>query len=87
MVLRSRASRGAPLSTTFVPDCLRYVSKYSGKIFEAAEFWCDEVTLWAKLFVDKQQFVNFCPDCSVRTVKCTKRLSLLNLVLPRAFLI
>ena len=27
---------------------------FSGWIFDAAEFWCDEVTLWAKLFVYKQ---------------------------------
>ena len=59
------------VSTTFVPDCLKYVSMFSGKIFEADEFWCGKVTLWAKLFVYKQQFVNFSPDCSIRTVKCT----------------
>ena len=63
------------MSTTFVPDCLKYVSIFSGKIFEAAEFWCDEVTLWAKLFVYKKQFVNFLPHCSIRTVKYTKRMS------------
>ena len=70
------------MSTTFVPDCLKYVSIFSGKIFEAAEFWCDEVTLWAKLFVYKQQFVNFPPDCSIRTVKCTERMSLLKSCIP-----
>ena len=75
------------MSTTFVPDCLKYVSMFSGKIFEADEFWCDKVTLWAKLFVYKQQFLNFRPDCSIRTVKCTKRMPLLNLIYPRAFLI
>ena len=75
------------MSTTFVPDCLKYVSMFSGKIFEADEFWCDKVTLWAKLFVYKQKFLNFRPDYSICTVKCTKPMSLLNLIFPRAFLI
>ena len=49
---------------------------FFGLIFDAAAFWCDEVTLWAKLFVYKHQFVNFGPDCSIRTIKCTKGMSL-----------
>ena len=49
------------MSNTFVLDCLKYVSVFSGYIFDAAEFLCDDVTLRAKLFVYKQQFVKFRP--------------------------
>ena len=50
------------MSTTFVPDCLKYVSVFSGEIFDAAEFLCADITLWAKLFVFKHQFIKFRPD-------------------------
>ena len=57
-----KSTRFKQVSTTFVPDCLKYVSVFSGSILDAAEFLCDDVTLWAKLFVYKQQFVKFRPD-------------------------
>ena len=50
------------MSTTFVPDCLKYVSVFSGEIFDAAEFLCADIILWAKLFVFKHQFIKFRPD-------------------------
>ena len=57
-----KSTRFKQVSTTFVPDCLKYVSVFSGQIFDAAEFLCDDVTLWAKLAVYKRQFVKFRPD-------------------------
>ena len=76
------------MSTTFVLDCLKYVSVFSGYIFDVAKFLCDDVTLRAKLFVYKtKNLLSFVLICSIRRVKCTKRMSLLNLVLPRTFLI
>ena len=57
-----KSTRFKQVSTTFVPDCLKYVSVFSGQISDAAEFLCDDVTLWTKLFVYRQQFEKFGPD-------------------------
>ena len=69
------------VSTTFVPDGLKYESTFSGLIFDAEEFLCDEVVLRVKLFVYKQKFVNFRLDLFFTYNKCTKHVSLLILAL------
>ena len=56
------------VSTTFVPDGLKYESMFSGLIFDAEKFLCDEVALRVKLFVYKQKFVNFRLDLFLRTI-------------------
>ena len=45
-------------STRFKQVCQLLL--FSGKIFDAAEFLCDDVTLWAKLFFYKP--LKFRPD-------------------------
>ena len=70
------------VSTTFVPDGLKYESMFSGLIFDAEKVLCDEVGLRVKLFVYKQKFVNFRLDLFFFTYnKCTKHVSLLILAL------
>ena len=69
------------VSTTFVPDGLKYESMFSGLIFDAEKFLCDEVALRVKLFVYKQKFVFFRLDLFFTYNKCTKHVPLLILAL------
>lgn len=50
------------ISTTFVPDCLKYESMFCILIFDSDEFWGDALALWTKSFVYEQEFANFHPD-------------------------
>lgn len=76
------------VSTTFVPDCLKYETMFCGLIFDSDEFWGDALVLWAKSFVQEQKFANFHPAlqfmCTemykvyvITIISCTARMSLI----------
>ena len=74
-------------STILHSDSLKYVSVFSGSILDAAEFLCDDLLYGPNCLFINNNLKSLVLICSIRRVKCTKRMSLLNLVLPRAFLI